>query len=109
MVRAINIHSVLYCLNHRAPVVDNSGHVNNLSCGSSSNGGISTVFSTTCTRNRRNSSKSLHLHLWNLHEMHKQYVGHLTNELQQENLYVLLNSQDQRNLPKRNDGEIDDH
>ena len=30
----------------------------NLSCGSSSNGGISTVFSTTCTRNRGNSSKS---------------------------------------------------
>ena len=41
--------------------------------------------------------------------MHKQDVGHLINELQQENLYVFLNSQDQRNLPMRHDGEIDDH
>ena len=32
MVWAIDLHSFLY-LNHRAPVFDNSGHVNNLSCG----------------------------------------------------------------------------
>ena len=31
MVVAIKLHSFLHCLNHRAPVVDNSGHVNNLS------------------------------------------------------------------------------
>ena len=54
MVWAIDLHSFLY-LNHRAPVVDNSGHVNDLSRG---NCGISTVFSTTCTRNWGISSKS---------------------------------------------------
>ena len=37
MVRAINLHSFLHCLNHRASVVDNSGHVNNLSSGSRGN------------------------------------------------------------------------
>ena len=31
MVRAIKLHSFLQSLNHRASVVDNSGHVNNLS------------------------------------------------------------------------------
>ena len=38
------------------------------------------------------------LHLWNLHDMHNQNDGHLINELQLENLYVFLNSQDHRNL-----------
>ena len=31
MVWAINLHNFLHCLNHRASVVDNGGHVNNLS------------------------------------------------------------------------------
>ena len=57
MVRAINLHSFLHCLNHRASVVDNSGHVNNLSSGHVATG-ISTVVSTTCTRNWGNTSKT---------------------------------------------------
>ena len=92
MVRAINLHSFPHCLNHRASVVDNSRHVNNLSSGSRGNRGISTVVSTTCTRNWGNTSNTHDLHLWNLHDMHKQDVGHIVNELQLLNLNGHLNN-----------------
>ena len=92
MVYAINLQSFVHCLNHRASVVDNSGHVNDLSCGSRGNCGISTVFSTTCTRNWGISSNSHDLHLWNLHDMHNQDVDHLINELQRWNPYGHLNN-----------------
>ena len=57
--------------------------------------GISTFVSTTCTRNWETRQQH-DLHLWNLHAMHNQDVGHIVNELQLWNLNGHLNSQDQK-------------
>ena len=45
------------------------------------------------------------LHLWNLHEMHKQDISHLVNELQLWSKNGHLNSQDHGDLLLRNNRE----
>ena len=75
---------------------------------STCNCGTLTVFSTTCTRKWGFSSNSHDLHLWNLHDMHTQDIGHLVNELQLWIRNGRLNSQDHGDQPLRNDREDND-
>ena len=56
------------------------------------NCGNSTVVSTTCTRKGK-TRQNYDMHLWNLHDMYNQDVGHIVNELRLCNLNGHLNSE----------------
>ena len=100
MVRAINLHSFLHCLDHRHLSLTTAGM--STTCLAGHVASVESRLSSPRPAPRTGESRQNHdLHLWNLHDMHNQDVDHLINGLQLENLYVFLNSQDHGDLHLR--------